>query len=52
MIKPKKRSQQENEDENDGFICSNLTTKPFKLKSAQFVICNHEGVKAAYTEKL
>lgn len=31
------------------FKCSNLTIKPFYVKSARFVICNHEGVKAAYT---
>lgn len=36
---------------NVGFTCSNLTQKPFIIKWALFVICNHEGVRAAYTSK-
>lgn len=34
---------------NDWFTCSNLTSEPFQVLMARFVICNHEGVKAAYT---
>ncbi len=33
-----------------GFTCKNLTTKPFLVTGARFVICNHEGVKAAYLD--
>jgi len=31
------------------FKCNNLTTKPYYVSGAMFVICNGEGVKAAYT---
>ncbi len=36
---------------NKGFICNNLTIKPFIVKGARVVICNEEGVKAAYLIK-
>lgn len=36
---------------NNGFICSNLTTNPFIVKKARFVICNEVGVRAAHIEK-
>lgn len=36
---------------NNGFTCDNLTIEPFIVKGARFVICNEEGVKAAYLIK-
>lgn len=36
---------------NTGFVCNNLTKTPFIIKGARIVICNEDGVKAAYTIK-
>lgn len=36
---------------DDSFTCKNLTIKPFYPKEARFVICNNEGVRAAYTHQ-
>lgn len=30
------------------FTCKNLTSRPFSVKEAGFVICNEDGVKAAH----
>lgn len=37
--------------QHTGFTCVNLVKKPFIVKGAGAVICNHEGVKAAYTHR-
>jgi hypothetical protein len=34
-----------------GFTCPNLVSKPFIVKGARAVICNQDGVKAAYLTK-
>lgn len=36
---------------NKGFMCMNLTTKPFIIKGANAVICNQDGVRASYLIK-
>ena len=35
--------------ENDTFVCKNVTIRPFIVNHARFVICNKDGVRAAYT---